>query len=57
MRASHEHRDFKELLLNDPDVMGALTQEDVRLAFDLKQQLRNVDRIFERVFKSVPASV
>jgi adenylosuccinate lyase len=57
MRAFHEHRDFKELLLNDPDVMGALTQEDVRLAFDLKQQLRNVDRIFERVFKSVPASV
>jgi adenylosuccinate lyase len=57
MRAFHEHRDFKELLLNDPDLMRVLSEADVRLAFDLQEQLRNVDRIFERVFKSVPAGV
>jgi adenylosuccinate lyase len=57
MRAFHEGRGFKELLLNDRDLMGVLSEEDVRRAFDLNEQLRNVDRIFDRVFKSVPASV
>jgi adenylosuccinate lyase len=57
MRAFHEQRDFKELLLADRDLMGVLSADDVRRAFDLSEQLRNVDRIFERVFKSVPASV
>jgi adenylosuccinate lyase len=57
MRAFHEQRDFKELLLADRDLMGVMTEDDVRRAFDLNEQLRNVDRIFERVFTSVPAGV
>jgi adenylosuccinate lyase len=57
MRSFHEQRPFKDLLLADPDVRGVLTAADIEKAFDLEDQLRNVDAIFERVFKSVPATV
>jgi adenylosuccinate lyase len=57
MRSFHERRDFKSLLLEDPDVMKALGPGDVEKAFDLNARLRHVDAIFERVFKSVPAAV
>ena len=57
MRAFHEKRDFKALLLDDPDLMKVLTPAHVEKAFDLNDQLRNVDAIFERVFRSVPAAV
>jgi adenylosuccinate lyase len=57
MRAFHEHKDFKALLLEDSELMTVLTPADVDKAFDLGDQLRNVDTIFERVFASVPAAV
>jgi adenylosuccinate lyase len=57
MRAFHEKRDFKGLLLADADLMKVLTPSEVEKAFDLDDQLRNVDAIFERVFRSVPAAV
>jgi adenylosuccinate lyase len=57
MRAFHEHKDFKALLLEDSELMTVLTTADVDKAFDLGDQLRNVDTIFERVFASVPAAV
>jgi adenylosuccinate lyase len=57
MRSSDEKQDFKSLLLQDPDVMHVLTRADIERMFDLKDQLRNVDVIFERVFKPVPAPV
>lgn len=50
MRAFHEQRDFKALLLADADIMARLTPADVESAFDLTVQLRNVDAIFKRVF-------
>jgi adenylosuccinate lyase len=50
MRAYEEQRDFKGLLLADGDLMRVLTAEDVHRAFDLGEQLRNVDSIFARVF-------
>jgi adenylosuccinate lyase len=50
MRAFHEQRDFQALLLNDADLMSVLTRAEVEKAFDLDDQLRNVDAIFERVF-------
>jgi len=43
-------RDFKELLLTDPDVMRVLTAAEVERAFDLDEQFRHVDDVFERVF-------
>jgi adenylosuccinate lyase len=51
MRAFHEQKDFKTLLLADPDVMKVLTPAEVEKAFDLGDQLRNVDAIIDRVFR------
>ena len=55
MRAFHERTDFKRLLLGDPDVTRVLKSDDVDLAFDLNEQLRNVDAIFSRVFEAAGA--
>jgi len=57
MRAFHEQRDFKALLLADQDLMKVVTPAEVEKAFDLNDQLRNVDAIFERVFTPVAAAV
>jgi len=54
MRSFHEQRDFKSLLLADADITGVLTAPDIEKAFDLNDQFRNVDAIFERVFTGVP---
>ena len=53
MRAFHEQRDFKQLLLADPDVTRVLPPADVERAFDLDEQLQHVDHIFGRVFQEV----
>jgi len=55
MRSFHERRDFKQLLLADPDLTQVLTPSEIEKAFDLNDQMRNVDAIFDRVFTSVPA--
>src|SRR5688572_1018174 len=57
MRSFHEQKPFKALLLADAEVTRVLSPEDIERAFDLDHQLRNVDQIFERVFKSVPVTV
>jgi adenylosuccinate lyase len=51
MRAFHERRDFKPLLQADPDVRGVLAEADIDRAFDMGEQLRNVDTVFNRVFE------
>ena len=53
MRAFHEKRDFKELLLADSDVTLVLPRADIERAFDLDEQLKYVDHIFNRVFQEV----
>ena len=50
MRAFHEQKDFKSLLLADPDLTKVLGPAEIDRAFDLNDQLRNVDAIFDRVF-------
>jgi adenylosuccinate lyase len=50
MRSFHERTDFKTLLLADADIAQVLRPADVERAFDLDEQLRNVDAIFTRVF-------
>jgi adenylosuccinate lyase len=50
MRAFHEKRDFKELMLADREVMNILTPAEVEKAFSLDDQLRNVGGIIDRVF-------
>jgi adenylosuccinate lyase len=57
MRSFHEKRDFKALLLADPDVTKVLGPAEIEKAFDLDDQLRNVDAVFARVFTTAPVTV
>jgi len=52
MKSFHDQTDFKPLLLADADVAGVLPAAEIEKAFDLKEQLRNVDAVFARVFGS-----
>jgi adenylosuccinate lyase len=55
MRAFAEQRDFKALLQADADVMKVLDAKTLDAAFDLHEQLRHADAIFDRVFGAVRA--
>ena len=50
MRSFHDRQDFKTLLLADGEVTKVLPAAEIEKAFDLKEQLRNVDAVFKRVF-------
>ncbi len=50
-----EQRDFKGLLECDTDITRALTKAEIERAFDLNEQFKYVDHIFERVFQPVAA--
>jgi len=50
MRSFHERRPFKDLLLADPDVTRVLPSHEIERAFDLGEQLKHVDDVFDRVF-------
>ena len=50
MRSWDEGLDFRELVAQDPDISKLLTADQIEGAFDVRAQLKNVDRIFERVF-------
>ena len=54
MRSFAEQRDFKALLLADADVTRALPAAEIERAFDLDEQLKHVDDIFDRVFVPAP---
>jgi len=50
-----EQRDFKTLLESDTDVSRVLSKADIERAFDLQDQLKHVDDVFDRVFQTEPA--
>jgi adenylosuccinate lyase len=50
MRSHAEGADFQQLLEQDADVTRVASRDVIRTAFDLDEQLRNVDAIFARVF-------
>jgi adenylosuccinate lyase len=50
MRAWEEEGDFRAAIEADPQIRAALGEGRIAEAFSLERQLRNVDRIFERVF-------
>ena len=50
MRAWKDDLDFHELILNDPEIGGRVPRAKIERAFDLKRQLKNIDKIFARVF-------
>ena len=54
MRSFEEALDFKALLLADADVTQVLPEAEIERAFDLEDQLKHVDHIFDRVFQAVP---
>jgi len=51
MHAWKEALNFRELVLKDKGITGRVPRNQVERAFDLKRQLRNIDKIFARVFK------
>src|SRR5688572_17085460 len=57
MRSFAEQRDFKGLLLADADVTRVLDPAAIERAFDLDQQFRHVDHVFDRVFACEPVSL
>lgn len=51
MKVWAEGKDFEELLLSDQDVARYLDKKEIENSFDLNYHLKNVDYIFNRVFK------
>ena len=51
MKVWDENANFQELLNNDPDVTSRLSAEEIARVFNFETYLRNVDAIFDRVFK------
>jgi len=51
MRVWDEKADFLELVLADEDIRRHLSEEEIRQTFDWRHALRNVDRVFQRVFE------
>jgi adenylosuccinate lyase len=50
MRAWKEASNFRDLVLADREITSHVPREQIKRAFDLKRQLRNIDKIFARVF-------
>jgi adenylosuccinate lyase len=50
MRAWKQGLNFRELIAKDKKIVSRLPRKQLEKAFDLKRQLRNVDKIFARVF-------
>jgi adenylosuccinate lyase len=57
MQSFADRRDFKALLLADPDVTRVLDPAGIERAFDLDQQFRHVDHVFDRVFQDASVRV
>ena len=51
MRAWKDDLNFRELVMNDKEITSRVPAKQIEEAFSLKRQLRNVDKIFARVFK------
>jgi adenylosuccinate lyase len=45
-----EGRDFRTLVAADPDIARTISPQQIERAFDVHTQLKNVDRVFARVF-------
>jgi adenylosuccinate lyase len=50
MWAWKENLDFHKLIVDDPEIGGKVPRAKIEHAFDLKRQLKNIDKIFGRVF-------
>jgi adenylosuccinate lyase len=50
MRVWDEGGEYKELVMQDADVSSKLSPEEIARVFDVKHYLRNVEKVFARVF-------
>ena len=50
MKVWDEGGEFKDLVMNDEDITGKLSADEIKKVFDVRHYLRNVDKVFERVF-------
>jgi adenylosuccinate lyase len=55
MAAWESETSFRERVAKDSRIIKFMTSNDLEYTFDLKRQLRNVDKIFARVFGAHPA--
>jgi adenylosuccinate lyase len=56
MKAWREETNFRELVSADPEITAHVEKKTLDRAFDLTRQLRNVDKIFKRVFPKVKSA-
>jgi adenylosuccinate lyase len=56
MEAWQNEGDFRAAIESDPTIRAVLSAEDIEESFSLERQLRNVERIFDRVFSGVTVS-
>lgn len=49
MASWKEKRSFKDLLLNDDEVKGCLSEQEIDSCFEVARYLENIDKIFARV--------
>jgi len=52
MKAWKEDLNFRQLVFNDKEITSKVNRETLENAFELKRPLRNIDKIFQRVFGS-----
>ncbi len=52
MRAWKEDLSFHDLVMNDLEITSRVPKQQIQQAFSIERQLRNVDKIFARVFKN-----
>jgi adenylosuccinate lyase len=50
MRAWKENLNFRDEILADKEITAKVPRKQIEHAFDLPRQLKNVDKIFDRVF-------
>src|SRR5262245_23370968 len=50
LKSWDEGLDFRELVKQDPDIASKLSPGQIEKVFDVRARLKNVDRIFDRVF-------
>jgi adenylosuccinate lyase len=55
MQAWKEGSNFHDLVVRDKDITSVVPRGEIEKAFDLKRQLRNIDKIFARVFDGKPS--
>jgi adenylosuccinate lyase len=56
MHAWKDDLDFHELIVNDPEIRGRVSRAKIERAFDLGRQLKNIGKIFARVFSKRAAA-